>query len=117
MCVSVTHLRWVTKLSYLFYADDLVPICETKTGIQSCLDNLQSYCQKWKLTFNNNKAKILVVEKRQSAALIHRSSAEKVPVEICKLYPYLGTITTNNENFKETIEELCKSSRRAIDTM
>ena len=37
------------KLSNLLYADDLILISETKTGLQSCLDNLQEYYQKWKL--------------------------------------------------------------------
>ena len=35
------------KLSDLLYADDPILISETKTGLQSCLGNLQAYCQKW----------------------------------------------------------------------
>ena len=38
---------------------------ETKTDLQSCLDNLQAYCQKWKLMINNKKTKVMVVEKKQ----------------------------------------------------
>ena len=34
----------------------------------------------------------MVVEKRQSSAQIHRFSFKKELIEICKLYPYLGTI-------------------------
>ena len=34
------------KLSNLLYADALILISETKTGLQSCVDNLQAYCQK-----------------------------------------------------------------------
>ena len=56
------------KLNNLLYADDLILISETRTGLQSCLDNLQAYCQKWKLTVNNKKTKVMVVEKRQSSA-------------------------------------------------
>ena len=41
-------------------------------------------------------------------------SFKKEPLEICKLNPYLGTITTNNGNFKVNIHELCKSPRRAM---
>ena len=80
------------KLSNLLYADDLILISETKTDLQSCLDNLQAYCQKWKLTVDNKKTKVMVVEKRQSSAQIHRFSFKKELIEICKLYPYLGTI-------------------------
>ena len=31
------------KLRNLLYADDLIQISETRTGLQSCLDNLQAY--------------------------------------------------------------------------
>ena len=55
-----------TKLSNLPYADDLFLISETKTGLQSCLENMQAYCQKWKIAINNKKTKVMVVEKRQS---------------------------------------------------
>ena len=59
----------------------------------------------------------MVVEKRQSSAQIHCFSLQKEPLEICKLYLYLGTIITNNGNFKVNIEELCKSARRAMYTL
>ena len=82
------------KLSNLIYVDDLILISETKIDLQSCLDNLQAYCQKWKLTFNNKKTEVMVVKKRQSSAQIHRFSFKNEHLEICKLYPYLGTIIT-----------------------
>ena len=51
------------KLSNLLYADDLILIPETRTGLQSCLNNLQAYCQKWKLTVSHKNTKVMVVEK------------------------------------------------------
>ena len=59
----------------------------------------------------------MVVEKRQSSAQMHRFSFKRQPLELCKLYPYLGTIITNNGNFKVNIQELCKSARRAMYTL
>ena len=101
------------KLSNLLSTDDLILIPETRTGLQSCLNNLQAYCQQWKLTVNNKKTKVMVVEKRQSSAQMHHFSFKKEPLEICKLYPYLGTTITNNGKFKVNTQELCKSARRA----
>ena len=89
------------KLSNLLYEDDLILISEIRIG------SLQAYWQKWELTVNNKKTKVMVVEKRQSSAQIHRFSFKKEPLEICKLYPYLGTIITFNGNFKVNIQELC----------
>ena len=56
----------------------------------------------------------MVVEKRQSSAQMHRFSFQKDSFGICKLYLYLGTIITNNGNFKVNIQELCKSAGRAM---
>ena len=75
------------KLSNLLYADELILISETRTGLQLFLDNLQAYYQMWNLTVNNKKTKVMVVEKIQSSAQIHRFSFKKEPLEICKLHP------------------------------
>ena len=75
------------KLSNLLYADELILISEKRTGLQLFLDNLQAYYQKWNLTVNNKKTKVMLVEKIQSSAQIHRFSFKKEPLEICKLHP------------------------------
>ena len=38
-----------TKLNSLFYADDLVILPRFKTGLQTCLNRLSSYCNSWVL--------------------------------------------------------------------
>ena len=65
---------------------------------------------------NNKKTKVMVVEKRKSPAQKHYFCLKKKLLEICKLYPYLGTITINNGNFKVNIQELCKIARGAMYT-
>ena len=42
-------------------------VSETSSGLQNCLDRLQEYCDKWRLTVNIKKTKTMVVEKRQSS--------------------------------------------------
>ena len=117
MNVSVTQPLWIFKLNNLLYVDDLVLISETRADLQSCLDNLQGHCQKWKLTVNSKKTNIMVVEKRQSTAQMHRFSLKKEPLEMYKLCPSLGTIITSNGNFKVNVQELCTSARRAMYTL
>ena len=48
------------KLFLLLYADDIVILSETETGLQHGLDLLEQYCDKWKLTVNIKKTKIMV---------------------------------------------------------
>ena len=46
-------------LNNLLYADDLVFVSETSSGLQNCLDRLQEYCDQWRLTVNIKKTKKL----------------------------------------------------------
>ena len=81
-------------LNNLLYADDLVLVSETSSGLQNCLDRLQEYCDKWRLTVNIKKPKTMVVEKRQS--LINQTSVtyKNNVLNICK--SYLSWDNTNN---------------------
>ena len=51
-----------TKLNCLIYADDLLLLTETKDGLQSYLDSLQLYCDRWKLKNNINKKVMISVK-------------------------------------------------------
>ena len=103
-------------LSNLLYADDLILISESSSGLQNCLDRLETYCKKWKLTVNTKKTKTMVVEKRQSS-ISKIFTFHNNPLEMCKAYPYLGTLISNNGKFKLNISEICKSASKAMYTL
>ena len=42
-----------TKLSYLLYADDLIILSRSKTGLQNCRNGLAQYCRSWMSTILN----------------------------------------------------------------
>ena len=46
-----------TKLSSLFYADDLIILSRSKLGLQNCLNSLSSFCNSWMLNINPKKTK------------------------------------------------------------
>jgi retron-type reverse transcriptase len=48
--------------THLLYADDLVLVSDTSSGMQKLLDNLASYCRKWHLLINTDKSKIMVIQ-------------------------------------------------------
>ena len=104
-------------LNNLLYADDLVLMFETSSGLQNCLDILQEYCDKWKLTVNIKKAKTMVVEKRQFLISQTSFTYKNNVLDMCNSYLYLGTIVSNNGQFKLNINELCKKVSRAIYTL
>ena len=59
------NLHMFIEILVLLYADDTVIFTESKEGMQSALNIFQSYCDKWKLTVNINKTKVLVLSKRK----------------------------------------------------
>ena len=67
------------KLSNLLYADDLILISETKTGLQSCLDQSAS------ITARSGNSWSTI--KRQKSWLWKKDNPQLEPLEICKLYP------------------------------
>ncbi len=53
----------MAKLFLLLYADDIVIFSETAEGLQTGLNILFDYCQRWKLTVNINITKVMVFRK------------------------------------------------------
>ena len=51
------------NINSLLYADDLVTLSKSKTGLQNCLNALSLYCDKWKLKLNPKKTKIIIFQK------------------------------------------------------
>ena len=47
------------QLYFLLFADDAVLVSETPEGLQRSLDSLNEYCNKWNLTVNIQKTKIV----------------------------------------------------------
>ena len=53
-CISMT-----LRMFLILYADDIVIFAECKTELQTSIDLLLKYCNRWKLIVNVNKTKIM----------------------------------------------------------
>ena len=51
------------KLFLLMYADDIVLFSKTDEGLQNGLNCIYDYCQKWKLSVNTQKTKVMIFRK------------------------------------------------------
>ena len=106
------HMSHSLKLSCLMYADDLVILSESPSGLQSCLDKLETYTEKWGLKLNLKKTKIMIFRNR-SNKIKPQFFFGGNQVEITDQYKYLGTIVTNNGSFKANETNLKKKGLRA----
>ena len=59
--VGISLEHWL--LTVLLFADDMVLFSTTRPGLQSALDALGDYCDKWGLTVNVNKTKCIAFKK------------------------------------------------------
>ena len=73
------------------YADDLVILSRSKTGLQNCLNALSLNCDKWKLKINPKKKKIIISQKRPKKSIDIKLNIGSESIEIVKESgPYLG---------------------------
>ena len=101
-----------THLSSLSFADDLVLLSESHSGLQNALNKLQNYCLNWQLTVNTKKTKVLTFQK------IHKPTPilyyDNHPLEEVKEYNFLGTIIDHKGSLKKGIQELSKKGLKVI---
>ena len=95
----------------LMYADDLVLISTSRNGLQHQLDILQEYCQKWHLTVNIQKTKVMAFTKKQNIDTFNYdgNSLEKVDT-----FPYLGVLLNTKGDFSNNNERLSNKGLRAL---
>ena len=101
--------------SYILYADDLVLLSESKSGLQNCLTKLERYTKKWKLNINLKKSKVLLFG-TPTQRRAHLSSIwffENITLEQVDEYCYLGITLHFSGNFKRTQKILYGKALRA----
>ena len=92
------------------YADDLVLMSVSKEGLQKCLDDLHSYCKKWKLKVNTDETKVLIFNKSGRLMKKHCFIFESEALEIVQEFKYLGIVIKASGIFTKGISELQQSS-------
>jgi len=95
----------------LLYADDLVLISTTQSGLQRLMDRLERFCEDRRLTVNIEKTKTLVFGARKR--LKTPITLKGMPIEQVESFKYLGLIFHQNCSFKLAIDTLLASARKA----
>ena len=94
-------------ISHLFWADDLVLISRTASGLQKLLDVLHGFSSEWDLTVNTTKTAVMVFNHsgrklKESEQFLYGS--EVVPST--KHYQYLGMVFSLNGSTKAAQQQL-----------
>ncbi len=101
-----------TTLNCLMYADDLVILSNSKDGLQNSLNNLQNYCNDWRLRINVNKTKVMVFNKL-GRKTTESFSLDGNPLEVVTKYKYLGIYFSSNGSFTYAKDNLKSRAMKA----
>ena len=102
------------KLYLLLYADDIVIFSNTSDGLQKGLDVLSDYCQRWKLSVNTEKTKIMVFRNGGNLPINLSFTFQGSVLEIVSKFVYLGITFTTGGAFNETHRTLSGQALKAI---
>ncbi len=103
-----------TAISSLLYADDLIILSRSKTGLQNCLDVLHTWSEKWLLEVNLKKTKVMILQKHKSKRKNIQFHIGKNPISITDEYTYLGLKLTPNTKFDIARQQLSEKAMHAM---
>ena len=107
----------MVKLLLLLYADDIVLFGKTPEELQKSLNILEEYCDRWKLTVNTAKTKILVFRKGGRLSSNLQFTYKGNNIEIVSKFCYLGIVFTSGGSSFETQKTLSGQALKAIFTL
>ena len=101
------------RLYVLLYADDTIILAETAADLQRALDRLHDYCQKWDLSINVTKTKIVIFSRGKVRNYPHFKIGND-DIEVKDDYVYLGVTFNYNGSFKKAICKQIMQARKAM---
>ena len=109
---SMGILVGATRITVLKYADDVVLLSSSVSGLQNGLNNLYDYCVQNKLNVNITKSKLMCFSRRVNKNLPEVHFNDHI-LEWVDSFKYLGVTFTRTCSFIRTQEMLCEQARRA----
>lgn len=98
----------------LMFADDLALCADSVIGLQRVLNALNTYCNKWQLTVNLVKTKVMVFRNGGKLRRTERWFYAGSKVEVVSTYKYLGIIISSSGNWFKAQETLAGQASKAI---
>ena len=103
------------KIPYLLYADDLVFMSESPSGLQNLIRGLENFCTQWHMVVNLTKTKVVVFNERFANGDNSSFYFNKKKIPVSNFYNYLGVIFSNaNDRFYDNYENKRGKALRAI---
>lgn len=107
----------MVKLLLLLYADDIVLFSKTPDELQKALNILEEYCNRWKLTVNTTKTKIIIFRKGGRLPTNLHFTYNGTNIDIVNKFCYLGIVFTSGGSSFEAQKTISGQALKAIFTL
>ena len=98
----------------LMYTDDTVLLAESPENLQTLLNSLHGYTQRWGLTVNTLKTKIVVFRSAWRMYDTENWTFDDDNIEVVDTFRYLGLVLNYNGKFCTTQKTLAAQARKAM---
>ncbi len=105
------------KISILSFADDIVLINDSDINLQRMLNVVNNWCQKWRLTVNKDKTKVVHFRNPQQPRAQNVFKYGIDVLEIFDKYKYLGTVLNEYLHFNVIANVLAGAGGRALNAV
>ena len=111
------NLNGIGTVNVLAYADDIVLVSETETGLKELLNILGTWCRKWRVQINATKTKVVHFRKKNVPETNYQFLTGRERLDTVSMYRYLGiTLGCHLENEYIT-DQLTKAASRALGSL
>ena len=109
---GVQLLPGMAEIFLLLFADDIVLISTTPTGLQNQIDNLVHISKQLDLSVNLMKTKVMVFRKGGHLSAGERWYLDGNKLEVVNQYKYLGFLFTTKLSINATIEDVTDKGKQ-----
>ena len=104
-------------LRILLYADDLVLIAPDEDSLQRMLNQVASWCKRWRMLVNTDKMQVVHFRKSRQQRTSFSFSFNGAVLDIVPEYKYLGVYFDEHMSFSRTTSVLAEASSRALGSI
>ena len=95
-----------SQLSILIFADDIALLAENEQDLQSMLNCVHSWCDKWRMAVNLDKTNVMHFRNKRKQITKYCFTYGNSQMEIVNRYKYLGMLLDDHLDFSTTAELL-----------
>lgn len=102
------------RIDCLMYADDVILLSSSASGLQEKLNLLQAFCDDWCLSINIEKTKVLIFNKAGRLINAHRFVIFGNTLACTNSYKYLGILFSASGTFTHAKKQLYDKAVKAL---